>query len=101
MDLPQKTADGGRNCAFRVDLTSRDPCMSSPFRPTERISDMANRSSYYAIRKSKDDKFYYALVASNGEDLAVSEMYASKQNAERGIEAAMRAASGIEIKDET
>lgn len=62
---------------------------------------MANRQSYYAIRKSADGQYYYVLVASNGEDLAVSEMYPSKSNAERGIEAAMRAASGIAIKDET
>ena len=57
--------------------------------------------AHYAIRKSSDGQFYYVLVASNGEDLAVSEMYASKQNAERGIEAAMRAASDVDIKDET
>ena len=62
---------------------------------------MAKRLPYYAIRKSDDDQFYYVLVASNGEDLAVSERCPRKQNAERGIEAAMRAASGIEIKDET
>ena len=62
---------------------------------------MAARLPYYAIRRSSDDQFYYVLVASNGEDLATSELYPSKSNAERGVEAAMRAASGIEIRDET
>ena len=69
--------------------------------PTRKDAMMAERRSYYAIRKSDDGQYYYVLVASNGEDLAVSEMYPSRGNAERGVEAAMRAASGIEIRDET
>ena len=62
---------------------------------------VTKRVPHYSIRKAKNDQYYYVLVASNGEDLATSETYPSKQNAERGVEAAMRAASGIEIRDET
>ncbi|MDM5131853.1 YegP family protein [Aeromonas piscicola] len=43
---------------------------------------------YYVIHKSKkttNQPFYFVLHASNGEAIATSEMYASKDGAKNGI----------------
>jgi len=40
--------------------------------------------SRVVIRDSKDKKFYYVLVAANNEDVAVSETYERRSNAEEG-----------------
>ena len=55
--------------------------------------------AYYNLKKSSDDQFYFTLVASNGEPVATSEMYPTKSNAERGVDAVRRAANTTEIKD--
>jgi len=38
------------------------------------------------IFKGKNDKFYFRIKAANGETLAISEGYETKQNCEKGIE---------------
>ncbi|HVY79309.1 MAG TPA: YegP family protein [Solirubrobacterales bacterium] len=47
----------------------------------------------YEIREAKDGTFYYVLVAANGEVLATSETYPSREHAERGVVAAKCAAA--------
>lgn len=46
-------------------------------------------------------KYYFVLKASNGEVIATSEMYSSKQAAQNGIESVRSNASTSEIKDLT
>jgi uncharacterized protein len=41
----------------------------------------------FVIRLSKNTKFYFVLKARNGEVIAVSEMYESKQGCRKGIRA--------------
>lgn len=55
----------------------------------------------FAIKKSKDDKYYFSLVAANGEPVASSQMYSSKSGAVKGAEACQRAAAAATIADET
>jgi uncharacterized protein len=55
----------------------------------------------FSIKKSKNDKFHYVLVAANGEPIASSQMYTSKAGAVTGAEACKRAAAAAEIVDET
>ena len=57
--------------------------------------------AYYNLKKSADGQFYFNLVASNGEPVATSETYKTKNNAERGIDAVRRAASTTKVKDGT
>ena len=59
------------------------------------------KNAKYVIEKSEDGQFYFTLIASNGEPLSVSEMYPTKSNAKRGIEAMHRAASTMKVKDNT
>ncbi len=39
----------------------------------------------YQIKRARNGKFYFRLVASNGEVILASQMYASKANAKHGI----------------
>lgn len=50
----------------------------------------------YFIRKASNGQFYWILKATNGEVLATSETYTRREDAERGVEAAKRAARNAE-----
>ena len=62
---------------------------------------MEMAESHYDLQKSSDGQFYFNLVASNGEPVATSEMYPTKSNAKRGIDAVRRAASSTKVEDNT
>ncbi len=42
------------------------------------------------MKLSKDKQFYFVLIAPNGEIIATSEMYKTKQSCKKGIEAVKR-----------
>ena len=50
-------------------------------------------------RESKNGKPYFALKASNGQDIGRSEMYESKASMERGIQSVMRNAPDAKLVD--
>ena len=56
---------------------------------------------YYNLRKSRYGQFYFILVASNGEVLATTEMYPTKSNAKRGLDAVSKAARTTNVVDDT
>jgi len=70
---------------------------------------------YYVIKKSKpkaglsmartllgdDQEYYFVLKADNNEVIATSEMYSSKQAAQRGIAAVQNNGASTVIRDET
>lgn len=59
---------------------------------------------YYVIHKSKkatDQPFYFVLHASNGEPIATSEMYASKEGAKNGIKSVQSNGPSTDIRDKT
>ena len=56
----------------------------------------------FEIKKSSNDKFYFNLRSKgNGEIIAISEMYNSKQACKNGIAAVKRDAPVAEIDDTT
>ncbi|WP_430907045.1 YegP family protein [Maribacter sp. 2-571] len=56
----------------------------------------------FEIRKSSNGKFYFNLRSKgNGEVIATSQMYASKQGCENGITAVKRDAAGATVEDLT
>lgn len=56
----------------------------------------------FEIKKSSNSKFYFNLCSKgNGEIIATSEMYNSKQSCENGIAAVKRDASNAKIDDTT
>jgi transcriptional regulator with XRE-family HTH domain len=67
---------------------------------TEAISrEPSGSSAKIAIRKSKDGKFYFTVIAGNGKAVASSERYDSKSGAIKGAEACRRAAAHAAIID--
>lgn len=59
---------------------------------------------YYVIHKTKketDQPFYFVLHAANGQPIATSEMYASKDGAEKGIKSVQTNGSTTDIRDNT
>lgn len=40
----------------------------------------------FELKKSKNDKFFFSLLAGNGQNILQSEMYESKASAQNGIE---------------
>lgn len=56
----------------------------------------------FEIKKSSNDKFYFNLLSKgNGEIIATSEMYNSKQSCKNGIEAVKRDAPNADVNDTT
>jgi uncharacterized protein len=47
----------------------------------------------FELKKSKNDKFYFSLLAGNGQVILQSEMYESKASAQNGIESVKKNAS--------
>ena len=54
----------------------------------------------FTIFKGKDGKFYFHLTAGNGEIIAASQGYASKQMAQKGIESIKRNAAEAQVVDD-
>lgn len=50
------------------------------------VLENAKRASSFELLEAHDGEHYFNVKASNGETVGTSEMYASKQNAERGAE---------------
>jgi uncharacterized protein len=47
----------------------------------------------FQLKKSKNDKFYFSLLAANGQNILQSEMYESKASAQNGIESVRKNAA--------
>ncbi len=47
----------------------------------------------FELKKSKNDKFFFSLLASNGQNILQSEMYESKASAQNGIESVKKNAA--------
>ena len=55
----------------------------------------------FELKKSKDDQFYFNLTATNGQVIATSEMYTTKESAQTGIHSVKENAPKAEIEDQT
>lgn len=55
----------------------------------------------FEIYRDKASEYRFRLVAPNGEIIAVSEGYTTKQSAQRGVEAVKKYAGSAEIEDLT
>lgn len=57
----------------------------------------------FQIVKGKSEKqpYFWRIVASNGQTLAVSENYVQKASAKKAVESVMKSAGGAEVEDLT
>jgi uncharacterized protein YegP (UPF0339 family) len=53
----------------------------------------------FELKQAKNDQFYFVLKAGNGQTIAISEMYESKQSAQEGIESVKINAGIAETND--
>lgn len=51
------------------------------------------------IKESKDNQFYFVIIASNGETLATSEMYTTKQSCKETAFSIKNSANLAEVHD--
>lgn len=58
------------------------------------------KEGHYEILKSSDGRYYFTLIAGNGEIIATSQMYTSKQSAKGGIES-VKTNANSDVKDLT
>ena len=58
-------------------------------------------SAKFVVKKGTTGKFHFNLVASNGETVATSASYNSKDSAVKGIDAVRRAAADAVVDDQT
>jgi uncharacterized protein len=62
--------------------------------PLQLISEGRDKmAGKFELKKSKNDKFYFSLLAGNGQNILQSEMYESKASAQNGIESVKKNAS--------
>lgn len=60
---------------------------------------MGARKAKYVIKPSVDEQFYFVLVAPNGKIILKSEMYTTKQNAQKGIDAVRKHSAALTVID--
>lgn len=76
---------------------SRDACLNG----VESVRKHSAADENFDRRTAKNGKPYFALKASNGQDLGRSEMYNSKSSMERGIQSVKRNAPDAKLVDNT
>lgn len=62
---------------------------------------MADKDSTFDLKLASNGEFYFTLVAPNGEPIARSETYKTRQGALNGIEAVRKYAPGARLDDQT
>lgn len=67
----------------------------------ESVKKNSQDDSKFKREESSNGKFYFNLVAGNGEKLGISEMYERKQGMENGISSVMKNAPDAEVEDLT
>ena len=67
----------------------------------ESVKKNALNEARYDRRESGSGKAYFALTATNGQEIGRSELYDSAAARDKGIEAVKRAASEARIEDES
>jgi uncharacterized protein len=88
-------AKNGENMLRSEGYTSRQGAE----RGLEVVRDIGSKRANYEVREARDAQFYFVLKAGNNEIVGVSELYASKSNAERGFDRLARLVTNAKIAD--
>ena len=65
----------------------------------ESVKENATNEKHFERNISKNDQFYFNLIAGNGQVIGTSEMYTAKASRENGIQSVMKNAPAAEIKE--
>lgn len=88
-------AGNGENILASEGYSSRAGCENG----IESVKKNSQEDERFEIMESANGKFYFHLLAGNGQVIGVSQMYASEESAENGIESVMRNALGAEVEE--
>jgi uncharacterized protein YegP (UPF0339 family) len=69
--------------------------------PDDRTEEEGSVAAKFVIKQGSTGKYRFNLVAPNGQVIATSETYESKDGALNGIDSVKRNASGAKVDDET
>jgi uncharacterized protein YegP (UPF0339 family) len=67
----------------------------------ESVKKNATEESRYELKEAKNGKFHFNLKASNGQVILSSQMYASKDSAQNGIQSVMKNAADASTQDDS
>ena len=109
MNHPKFTIFKGKDDQFYFRLTARngEPILGSEGykgksgckNGIRSVKENAPADDRYDRRESSDGRFYFLLVAKNGEPIGRSEMYSSTQGRDNGIESVKTNAPDAPIED--
>lgn len=61
------------------------------------VYDNGTRESRYDVRQARDGRYYFNIIATNGQVVATSQMYASRGNANRAVDAIIDTLPYVEL----
>lgn len=67
----------------------------------ESVRKNAADDNRFARKESSDGRFYFALTATNGQTVGMSQMYKRPQNRDKGIASVQRVAAAAPVEDVT
>ena len=91
------TARNGQNVLSSQGYASRASCKNG----IESVKNNGASSERFEMKEASNGKYYFNLLAGNKQVIGKSQMYASKQTCQSGIEAVQRVAAVAGVEDTT
>lgn len=88
-------ATNGQEILGSEGYTAKAGCMNG----IESVRKNAAIEDRFEMKKSKNDKFYFNLKASNGQIIGTSEMYESEAGCKNGIQSVMKNAPDATVEE--
>ena len=91
------TARNGQNILSSQGYSSKANCKNG----VESVKNNGTSADRFEMKEAANWKFYFNLLAANKQVIGKSQMYASKQTCQSGIEAVQRVAAEAGVEDTT
>ncbi len=91
------TARNGQNILASQGYSSMAGCKNG----IESVKNNGTNSDRFEVKEAANGKFYFNLLAANKQVIGKSQMYASQQTCQGGIEAVQRVAAEAGVEDTT
>lgn len=91
------TARNGQNILSSQGYSSKANCKNG----VESVKNNGTSADRFEVKEAANGKFYFNLLAANKQVIGKSQMYASKQTCQSGIEAVQRVAAEAGVEDTT
>ncbi|MCA9916827.1 MAG: YegP family protein [Anaerolineales bacterium] len=91
------TARNGQNILSSQGYASKAGCLNG----VESVKNNGTSADRFEMKEAANGKFYFNLLAANKQVIGKSQMYASKETCQGGIEAVQRVAAEAGVDDTT